>query len=92
MTSRTLITGASAGLGVEVTKHAAKDGRKVPVPGLMNKVFAVLPCLSPHAMVVWFANILLSKKKFGAGKGFPERIRCVIVLSRPARGDLRQTR
>lgn len=41
----------------------ALRGRRVIVPGVMNKIFAFLPRISPRGMVVWFANIFLSKTK-----------------------------
>ena len=41
--------------------EAALNGRKVYVPGVMNKVFAFLPRLTPRAMVVRLANIFLAK-------------------------------
>ncbi len=41
--------------------QAALKGRRVFVPGVMNKVFAFLPRLSPRAMVVRLANIFLAK-------------------------------
>lgn len=39
----------------------ALRGKAVIVPGLMNKVFAFLPRISPRFMVVWVTNIFMSK-------------------------------
>lgn len=42
--------------------NATMKGHTICVPGILNKIFAFLPRISPRAMVVWFANIFLSKK------------------------------
>lgn len=39
----------------------ALRGKAVIVPGLMNKVFAFLPRISPRFMVVWVTSIFMSK-------------------------------
>lgn len=36
-------------------------GKAVIVPGLMNKIFAFMPRLSPRFMVVWLTSIFMSK-------------------------------
>ena len=45
----------------QVGWDGALRGRSVIVPGLLNKVFAFLPRISPRVMVVWVTNIFMSK-------------------------------
>ena len=41
---------------------AMKRGRRVAVPGIDNKIFAVLPRFAPRRMVAWMAGLFLSRR------------------------------
>ncbi len=56
-----LMPPARADKVAQIGWNGALRGKPVIVPGLINKIFAFLPRISPRFMVVWVTNIFMSK-------------------------------
>ncbi|MGC1495639.1 MAG: SDR family oxidoreductase [Sulfitobacter sp.] len=56
-----LLPPARADKVAQIGWDGALRAKAVVVPGMMNKIFAFLPRISPRFMVVWVTNIFMSK-------------------------------